>query len=1109
MAKVTSAPLSGIAGGRLVKLLGDMYLVTGMYTNALKCYDDGAERSRAVGDVLWEALAREGRAVAGIIAAWEGRDGSTLSAPFPSSAVPVEILSHYLSALACLSRAPLPFLESSPGGQASGNSAPRINLSAVGTGEGLLAWLYASLCLRISRFVLMIFASGGWGSIASSALVSNTLPRTFPALLCNPDDPVKARNRRLSLIDLASRSEVSRQSIFGHAQAATSAFRRAMTAADQLAVFAEVAWLARWLELERKEASATREIVRLLTMAVVEGREEHRDQQSEHPVTSPAELPGPDLSHAVTIRRKESTEGNAGVMALIERVCAVFGVDLLSFTDEPSEPVLQAAQELRPTHFGWPELQVEIMKEAIAVAEALPDHPSAVRLCVSTLHSLYPYLSPASQGHLSKLYPKALSVMRRRAIDFGTVPWWLPNNVVLSVEISSLASNKVPLEHSRAEITAAGKKDPFLYNPRVKAPELGKTLLVANDQVDVFVTLQNVFGFDLEVQNLSLLTAGAPFITDPLPLILPASSVQTVRVTGLAPNSGSLEIRGVSVRLMDGSAAEFLLPVVDGAGARRDSKQRSRVQAEAAKTKQSGLEARKSLLLPPSDGGLPPLPVKEEEHRWLECNVVEEQPLLWIKKTSLSHGTVMLFNGETSVVRITLENSSSTPVDFIKLSFDDSVSREAQAMMVEEIPPQQAYDLDYDITQRPVFTWDKNSNIHIPPGGRATLQIEVLGKVGCTDGSIRIDYGFINREAENPANVFYTRRITFPVSFTVYHTLEPYALDIACLRSSSESQEKLRERLANGAPKSSTFGTSADEVLQRALAQDDDNMVLFCLNVRNVYSVPFEVALSSKRTSADSAPTGSEPGPSPSSELVVTRLVPPGATERLVLPIPRQTLVDDDKPIPTPEGRQYVVEKSKLTPEQVKRQREMFWYREKLLDLIDVSWREPSSLRSGKLSLRDQYMSPAHLAALRKDQLSVSIDVQSRDGKSSFTVMDFVDLRISIVNRLERSLRAYVRLEALPTSSNDASWSQPPAPTPRRISSLPAAPIPAPKSIAFDGVLGAALPLIEPGESATHTVGAVLLASGSFTFRAAAEEIADRPEPPPVCFSPSVSVEVA
>lgn len=72
----------------------------------------------------------------------------------------------------------------------------------------------------------------------------------------------------------------------------------------------------------------------------------------------------------------------------------------------------------------------------------------------------------------------------------------------------SLAPNKTPFEHSRAEIAPVvvqGKKDPFLYNPRLKIPEAGKTVLVANEQVDVFVTLQNVFAFDLEVQDLSLL----------------------------------------------------------------------------------------------------------------------------------------------------------------------------------------------------------------------------------------------------------------------------------------------------------------------------------------------------------------------------------------------------------------------------------------------------------------------------------------------------------------------------------------------------------------------------------------------------------------------------
>jgi hypothetical protein len=35
----------------------------------------------------------------------------------------------------------------------------------------------------------------------------------------------------------------------------------------------------------------------------------------------------------------------------------------------------------------------------------------------------------------------------------------------------------VPREHSRAEISSDGAKDPFLYNPRSKAVEAGKVSL--------------------------------------------------------------------------------------------------------------------------------------------------------------------------------------------------------------------------------------------------------------------------------------------------------------------------------------------------------------------------------------------------------------------------------------------------------------------------------------------------------------------------------------------------------------------------------------------------------------------------------------------------------
>jgi hypothetical protein len=159
---------------------------------------------------------------------------------------------------------------------------------------------------------------------------------------------------------------------------------------------------------------------------------------------------------------------------------------------------------------------------------------------------------------------------------------------------------------------------------------------------------------------------------------------------------------------------------------------------EISKIKRSGVDARHRL--PEEEMG--------EEGKYLECEVVEEQPLVWIKKSSLTHGTVMLYHGETwapaclnsprnwntddrSTIRLVLENSSSTPVDLIKLSFDDSTAREAQAVIQEgELSPEHAYELDWDQKYQPALTWENPDETTIAPGGRVTLLVKCLGKVG-------------------------------------------------------------------------------------------------------------------------------------------------------------------------------------------------------------------------------------------------------------------------------------------------------------------------------------------------------------------------------------------
>lgn len=82
-----------------------------------------------------------------------------------------------------------------------------------------------------------------------------------------------------------------------------------------------------------------------------------------------------------------------------------------------------------------------------------------------------------------------------------------------------------------------------------------------------------------------------------------------------------------------------------------------------------------------------------------------------------------------TTLRLTLENSSSTPVNFVRLIFDDNTVREAQAALNEELGPRDAYEVEFDQRERPVLRWDQRE-VNIPPGGRAVIVIDCLGKVG-------------------------------------------------------------------------------------------------------------------------------------------------------------------------------------------------------------------------------------------------------------------------------------------------------------------------------------------------------------------------------------------
>jgi hypothetical protein len=149
------------------------------------------------------------------------------------------------------------------------------------------------------------------------------------------------------------------------------------------------------LGYRRKETYVLREVLGCVLDLVVCGR----DEDGYLKISSPPLLTGlaiqgltpganqSDKRGSVSVRQNESKEGNDSVLKLLKYICRILGVDLdavqLVRVDADGRPaslmngdstIFSREEEISipPDPFGWPELQVGIVREAVAVAEALP-----------------------------------------------------------------------------------------------------------------------------------------------------------------------------------------------------------------------------------------------------------------------------------------------------------------------------------------------------------------------------------------------------------------------------------------------------------------------------------------------------------------------------------------------------------------------------------------------------------------------------------------------------------------------------------------------------------------------------------------------------------------
>jgi hypothetical protein len=276
-------------------------------------------------------------------------------------------------------------------------------------------------------------------------------------------------------------------------------------ARERISILENTASLFSCLGYRRKEAYILREVLGCILDLIVCGREEDGfSRLSSVPLPTGLGIQGLNSGSSsqrgnVGVRFSENIDGNESVLRLLKHVCKVLGINLdavrlleNSVENSNEDQALTTSIEDDITTdftepYGWPELQVGVVREAVAVAEALPgkclltvrstrtlklsaDYLAVAQFALSSLKTLQTVLAPGDQYHLYATSTRALMTAHRRG-DSKSVEYWSGKPLV-SINLSSyviLLSSYVLYKHLSKVTTCetANRKAHLRSSPKV------------------------------------------------------------------------------------------------------------------------------------------------------------------------------------------------------------------------------------------------------------------------------------------------------------------------------------------------------------------------------------------------------------------------------------------------------------------------------------------------------------------------------------------------------------------------------------------------------------------------------------------------------------------
>ncbi|KND93421.1 Transport protein particle subunit [Tolypocladium ophioglossoides CBS 100239] len=949
--------------GRTSVVIGSMYLQAGRWSDSLKELSEGAMTARSLNDHIWHGKALELILMNLLLLSWANLEFQVPAVCLPPQDRP--------SSSSALKSEPMAVDPSQPKYLRNLQLLlPELLDRVVGlysrlSSESLPPLPLAETTIRFCKILSAIhMCDGKLSEQALDIIVCGKLPEksltTSPRLIISPS--------RQQIVTLLFR-------------AFPSSTTELLTTADRVSILSGIASVLGPLGYHRKKAMVIRELVSVLIGGLVEARTRGAAEAGVHPAAGLVSLvPGHDRNSGAVALDLGEGDIEHGLEAFLELLCKSYGI--IGFetrkkqTTNPSgdlddsdeATIARILGQSSTRFFGFNSIKLNILRACINFSEALPDFNGVLKFSSDLMRTAgsgvapgprredaAPMISRDEQVRLATNISRTASLVQRIGMDHLTAEYW-DEFLVRSIMLEALSHTRTPIPHARSVLPGATASrasqdvNPFIYNPFLKEPdEVAAQNLVAGELASFKVTMQNTYDVEVDIESIRLCTEGVEFEALMESAILGPYGTQLLRLKGRPKGAGSIRITGAVARVRGCRERRFPIFTKPWTPSRQD------------KVKAKGLVA-----LEGNDSAVKPNEAALEP-KMLSLNVIQAQPLVVIKSTTLPQSSVMILEGERQLFSITMQNTSSTPVDFMLFSFKDSTQAPLQeALSKRDATPAELYEYELILMKRQALRLPRSDQgRNITPGGEATFEFEILGKPGLTSATIQVDYTYLGVPRDQVTEQFYTRQVSLDLTVTVNASVELARVD--ALPMYGQIPRPLWERVGGSA------------------SVKAEDYCLLSVDLRNAWPSHMAVHLEG------------EDG------LIVDENILPGKTSRVVIPVKRIYLEDPHESIPSlnpSRTRQFVVSTSKISPDMERANREGFWYRERILDNLRATWRTTSvPKRSGAVELRNIHLSPRMIEAIKVDEVEIDISVQDPSGADSRPssvayVDEFMQLRV-------------------------------------------------------------------------------------------------------------------